>query len=488
MTGAAGFALSRPSAANSAPGRSRRYWKRSRRCRRARSCSSPRTSPPTAGIAATGGRSRQESGIIELVEAAGQLVERVRLLYLYPSSLNDRLIDAILATGVAYFDLSLQHASGGLLRKMRRYGDAVKFLERIERIRRLEPGAALRSSFIFGYPGETEEDHDELLRFIEEAELDWAGFFTFSRESGTLADGLEGQVPGSLALERLGECAELQEEITNRRRRQLVGTTCEVLVDAPGRARSYREAPEIDGIVRVPDQVAVGWLGEVEVLGATGPDLEALPVSALVGEGAPMKRQDTIFGPSALLTPANALTLARLLASPVLVALVITTGPSTWLLVALWFICSSSDFWDGVIARRYGTTRSGAFLDPLADKFIVLGVLASLAAIGEVSWLPVVLIGIREVSMSVFRSYAGKRGVSVPARTSAKAKTLLQDLVIGLAFLPPVGLHHASIVGWALWLVVAVTLWTGLEYLRDSRKLLTGAGAPTPGGVGRHVA
>ena len=201
-----------------------------------------------------------------------------------------------------------------------------------------------------------------------------------------------------------------------------------------------------------------------------------------------MSRRDTIFGPSALLTPANALTIGRLLASPVLVALVITTGPSTWLLVGLWFVCSSSDFWDGVIARRYGTTRSGAFLDPLADKFMVLGVLASLAAIGEVSWLPVVLIGIREISMSVFRSYAAKRGVSVPARATAKAKTLLQDIVIGLAFLPPVGLHHARIVGWALWVVVAVTLWTGLEYLRESRRLLASAQAPTQGGVGHHAA
>jgi CDP-diacylglycerol--glycerol-3-phosphate 3-phosphatidyltransferase len=171
-----------------------------------------------------------------------------------------------------------------------------------------------------------------------------------------------------------------------------------------------------------------------------------------------------------------------------MVALVIATGPSTWLLVGLWFVCSCSDFWDGVIARRYGTTRSGAFLDPLADKCIVLGVLASLAAIGEVSWLPVVLIAVREVSMSVFRSYAGKRGVSVPARTSAKFKTLLQDCVIGLAFLPPVGLHHAKIVGWALWGVVAVTLWTGFEYLRDSRRLLSDAHEPTQRGVGRPVA
>jgi len=76
----------------------------------------------------------------------------------------------------------------------------------------------------------------------------------------------------------------------------------------------------------------------------------------------------------------------------------------------------------------------------------------------------------------------------VPARTTAKAKTFLQDVVIGLAFLPPVGLHHANVVGWALWLVVAITLWTGLEYLRDSRKLLAGAQSPTHDGVGRPVA
>jgi len=201
-----------------------------------------------------------------------------------------------------------------------------------------------------------------------------------------------------------------------------------------------------------------------------------------------MSGNEKTFGPSALLTPANALTLARLLASPVMVALVVATGPSSWLLVGLWFICSSSDGLDGFVARRYGATRSGAFLDPLADKCIVLGVLAALAAIGEVNWLPVILIAAREVSMSVFRSYAARRGVSVPARTTAKVKTLLQDMVIGLAFLPPVGLHHAKFVGWALWFVVAVTWWTGFEYLRDSRKLLAGADSPTSDNVGRHVA
>ncbi len=201
-----------------------------------------------------------------------------------------------------------------------------------------------------------------------------------------------------------------------------------------------------------------------------------------------MSRSDRTFGPSALMTPANGITIARLLASPLMVALVIATGPSSWLLVGLWFVCSSSDGLDGVLARRHGTTRSGAFLDPLADKCLVLGVLAALAVIGEVSWLPVVLIAAREVAMSVFRGYAGKRGVSVPARTTAKLKTLLQDLVVALAFLPPVGLHHANLVNWALWFVVVVTLWTGFEYLRDSRKLLAGAQSPARGGLDRHAA
>jgi len=223
------------------------------------------------------------AGIVELVDAAAQLVDRVRLLYLYPSSLNDRLVEAIVRTGVPYFDLSLQHASGRLLRRMRRYGDSARFLDRIGRIRELEPGAAFRSSFILGYPGETEDDHDELLRFLEEAELDWAGFFTFSREDGTLAADLDEQVTASLALERLRECSELQETITARRRRDLLGTTCDVLVDRQGHGRSYREAPEIDGVVSLPSSIPPGWLGSVRILGASGPDLEAVPVTELVG-------------------------------------------------------------------------------------------------------------------------------------------------------------------------------------------------------------
>jgi ribosomal protein S12 methylthiotransferase len=218
---------------------------------------------------------RDGDGIVELVEAVAARVERVRLLYLYPSSLTDRLIDGVVATGVPYFDLSLQHASGRLLRHMRRYGNRARFLDRIARVRSAAPDAALRSSFILGYPGEREEDHDELLGFLEEAELDWAGFFTFSKEEGTFAAGLGDEVDHGLALERLRECAEIQDRITAAKRAALVGSTVSVLVDEPGVARSYREAPEIDGIIRVPTSLVQGSTVEVTVTASVGPDLES---------------------------------------------------------------------------------------------------------------------------------------------------------------------------------------------------------------------
>jgi ribosomal protein S12 methylthiotransferase len=223
--------------------------------------------------------------LVELVEALAARVRRVRLLYLYPSGLDERLVDAILGTGVPYFDLSLQHASGRLLRRMRRFGDRERFLERIRRIRSREPAATLRSSFIVGYPGEREEDHEELLGFLEEAELDWAGFFLFSPEEGTLAATLPGAVPRELALERLNECSELQDAITARRRAALVGSALEVLVDAPGSGRSVHEAPEIDGVVRLPPDLPVGSFVTVEVLEAVGVDLVAAPPAARAGGG-----------------------------------------------------------------------------------------------------------------------------------------------------------------------------------------------------------
>jgi ribosomal protein S12 methylthiotransferase len=223
------------------------------------------------------GRDRGASGELErLVAEVARRVSRVRLLYLFPTALTDRLIDAIVATGVPYFDLSLQHVSPRHLRRMRRPGARRAITEKIARIRALAPEATLRSSFILGYPGETEEDHDELLGFLEEVELDWVGLFPFSPEDGTYATTLPDPVPRDLALERLRECAAIQDPITARRRAALVGTRATVLVDAVGVARSHREAPEIDGVIAVPSTLGVGSLVEVEFTASRGPDLVAI--------------------------------------------------------------------------------------------------------------------------------------------------------------------------------------------------------------------
>jgi ribosomal protein S12 methylthiotransferase len=249
------------------------------------------TAPPVREIVlvaqdlASYGRDRSRPGervragrspIAGLTRAISERVARTRLLYLYPSGLTDELIEAVLSTGVPYFDLSLQHVSRPLLARMRRWGDGERFLRRIADIRAADGRATFRSSFILGYPGETERDHDRLLEFLAEAQLDWAGFFPFSNEAGTHAADLPDQVPASLALERLRECAELQDGITAERRDLLVGARRQVLVDAPGRGRTVHEAPEIDGIVHLPEDTVAGELLDVMVTAAVGPDLYAV--------------------------------------------------------------------------------------------------------------------------------------------------------------------------------------------------------------------
>jgi len=216
-----------------------------------------------------------EKSIVPLIEEVTQRVDWVRLLYLYPSELNQQLIDVMCSLTVPYFDLSLQHVSSPLLRRMKRWGDAERFGDLISGVRRNSPNAVFRSNFIVGYPGETEEDQDELIDFIKEMQLDWCGFFSFSDEEGTYASGLEGKIDRSLIVERLKELSYLQDEITSSKRDALIGERISVLVDSHGVGRTYREAPEIDGVVSVPASCQVGEFTDLIVKGSLGPDLEA---------------------------------------------------------------------------------------------------------------------------------------------------------------------------------------------------------------------
>jgi len=174
------------------------------------------------------------------------------------------------------------------------------------------------------------------------------------------------------------------------------------------------------------------------------------------------------FGPSALATPANAVTIARLLAAPVFVVMIVVWG-ATWFNLVVGFLVACSDGVDGYMARRQGTTRSGAFLDPLADKAVVLGALFTLAAQGNLPWLPVILIAVREVGMQLYRSWAGRRGVSIPARNSAKLKTFVQDLAIGACLAPPL-IHHHGVRLTVIWVAAALTIVTGVQYVLDGRQ------------------
>jgi CDP-diacylglycerol--glycerol-3-phosphate 3-phosphatidyltransferase len=186
-------------------------------------------------------------------------------------------------------------------------------------------------------------------------------------------------------------------------------------------------------------------------------------------------RRQTTFGPTALATPANAVTVARLLAAPVFVVMIVVWG-ATWFNLVVGFIVAASDGLDGYIARRQGTTRSGAFLDPLADKAVVLGALVTLAVEGTLPWWPVILISVREVGMQLYRSWAGRRGVSIPARNSAKLKTFVQDLAVGTCLAPPL-VHHHGVQLTVIWVAAALTIITGVQYLTDGRRAFREAGA-----------
>jgi CDP-diacylglycerol--glycerol-3-phosphate 3-phosphatidyltransferase len=181
------------------------------------------------------------------------------------------------------------------------------------------------------------------------------------------------------------------------------------------------------------------------------------------------------FGPSALLTPANAITITRLLLTPVWLVVVVAQGPS-WPSFLMGFVLAATDGVDGYIARRQGTTRSGAFLDPLADKFLVVGGLIALVFADALWWLPVAIITFREAAISGYRSWMGRRGVSIPARYWAKVKTVVQEVTIGFALLPPTS-HVEWLPKAVLWIAVVITLVTGAQYLLDGRKAAGAGGA-----------
>lgn len=232
------------------------------------------------------GRDSQEGGFVDLLERLEGIdgLERMRLMYLHPQGVTDELIDKITSSDkiASYFDLSLQHVSPPVLKGMGRWGGRDRFEKMIERIRGLDPLAAVRSTFILGFPGETDEDADQVLSFVEDNDLDWVGVFTYSREEGTRSHDMSDQVPEVLARERADAVTRAADRTMSRRAESLIGTTLDVLVEkldiesGMWTGRSHREAPEVDGDITFSGApgLRVGTFASVTITATTGADLQ----------------------------------------------------------------------------------------------------------------------------------------------------------------------------------------------------------------------
>jgi len=234
--------------------------------------------------------------MLELVKTLGELAEPygawVRLHYVYPYPSVDEVIP-LMATGLVlpYLDVPLQHSHPDVLKRMKRPASGEKNLERIARWREMCPEIVIRSTFIAGFPGETEAEFDHLLDFMREARIDRAGCFAYSPVHGAAANDIPGMLPQEVREERRARFMAVAEEVSSQKLRERVGATMQVLVDsAPalgrkgGVGRSYADAPEIDGTVKLlpPEKISktlkVGVFTRARIVGTQGHDLVALPV------------------------------------------------------------------------------------------------------------------------------------------------------------------------------------------------------------------
>lgn len=243
--------------------------------------------------------------------AAVDGLERVRVNYLQPAEMRPGLIDVLTGTdGVTpYFDLSFQHASEPVLRRMRRFGSREAFVGLLDQIRAKAPEAGARSNFIVGFPGETEEDVEELTRFLTAARLDAIGVFGYSDEEGTEAAGYDGKLPDEVVAERLERVTRLAEQLTAQRAEERIGTEVTVLVEeiveidddgtVTAEGRAAHQAPEIDGLtVLTGRDLAVGTFVRAVVVGSEGVDLYADALPAEVPVAAPSDRAPAPAGPA----------------------------------------------------------------------------------------------------------------------------------------------------------------------------------------------
>lgn len=234
--------------------------------------------------------------MLELVQTLGEIAQKygawVRLHYVYPYPAVDEVLP-LMATGsiLPYLDVPLQHSHPDVLKRMKRPASGEKNLERIQKWREVCPQLVVRSTFIAGFPGETEAEFEHLLHFVREAQIDRAGCFAYSPTKGALANELPGMLPQAVREERRSRFMQVAEEVSIQRLQQRIGATMQVLVDSAtamgkkgGVGRTYADAPEIDGVVKLlpPEKISktykIGEFTRARIVGVDGHDLVALPV------------------------------------------------------------------------------------------------------------------------------------------------------------------------------------------------------------------
>jgi ribosomal protein S12 methylthiotransferase len=234
--------------------------------------------------------------MLELVQTLGEIAQKygawVRLHYVYPYPAVDEVLP-LMATGsvLPYLDVPLQHSHPDVLKRMKRPASGEKNLERIQKWREVCPQLVIRSTFIAGFPGETEAEFEHLLNFVREAQIDRAGCFAYSPIKGALANELPGMLPQAVREERRSRFMQMAEEVSVQRLQQRIGATMQVLVDSAtamgkkgGIGRTYADAPEIDGVVKLlpPEKISktykVGEFTRARIVSVDGHDLVALPV------------------------------------------------------------------------------------------------------------------------------------------------------------------------------------------------------------------
>ena len=353
--------------------------------------------------------------------------------------------------------MPIQHASDAILKRMGRRTTKAQLKETVSLLRKEIPDIVLRTTLIAGFPGETQEQHEELMEFVDEMEFERLGVFAYSPEENTPAASMPDQIPEEVKEERQAELMELQQDIVFDQAEDRIGE--ELLVMIEGKVadenayvgRTYRDAPNVDGLIFVntSEELMSGDFAKVKVTGSADYDFR------------------------------NKFTILRVILIPFFVVFMlfdITGAADKWIALVIFCVASLTDMLDGKIARKYNlVTNFGKFMDPLADKLLVCTALICLTSMNRLNVIVVLVIIAREFIISGFRLVASDNGIVIAASYWGKFKTVSQMALIIVLIMDLGGVWN--VVGTVLtWVALLLTVVSLIDYIAKNKQVLTQGG------------